>query len=437
MTFFKIYDVTPHLLRGCKKNFYEINALLNQINKAIKQVLNFFKHSVLAKDSNLRSLLSQFTFTRELNFLFLSIFFFALATGINFVTFPTILNQNGVDASKIGLAFTLDALGGILMSFFLSKFVARFSIMKALKIASLSYAVAISLIYFYQSFYLWGAIAFFMGTCWFTYVITRQAWINILLENHQRGVAMGIFSMVISAGLALGPVVVNYIGAKNYLSFLISASFVIISYICLQPLKYTTQPRIEPQRIRLKSFFLRNPRCFLARFFLDFQTYLLMTFTVIFGIRIGLTYEAAGLLISAYMASGFFDVWVGFLLKKINPYKLINIGFLGCLYCFISIILYHDSYVFLLVNYFIFGVFIACIYVSVFKVINEDYTRAKLVAANSTFQLVGSIGSLCGSLIGGYLVNIFGTQGFPITMVLSCIFYLTFLVTYEKKFSQK
>lgn len=355
--------------------------------------------------------------------------------GINLVTFPTILNQNGVDASKIGIAFTLDALGGILMSFFLSRFVGRFQMMRALGIAISLYVASILLIYFYQNFYLWGSIAFVMGICWFGYVITRQAWLNMLLKNKQRGIAMGIFSMLISAGIAFGPVIVRFSGAENYLSFLISAFLAILSYLCLIPLKHTAQPKIESQRIPLKDFFKKNPRCFLGRFFLDFQTYLLLTFAVVFGSKVGLSYEAAGLLITAYMASGFFDVFVGFLLKKISPYKMINIGFLGCMYCFLAITLYSGSYIFLLLTFFIFGLFIACIYVSVFKVCNDDYSSEKLVAANSTFQLIGSAGSLFGSLTGGLLVDIFGTQGFPITMVLSSAFYLTFLVTYEKKYS--
>jgi MFS family permease len=381
------------------------------------------------------SLIKQFTFSKELNLIFLSVLLFASAMGVNLVTFPTILNQHGVDASKIGIAFTLDALGGILMSFFLSKFVGRLRMMKALGVAIFGYVAAILLIYFYKSFYLWSAIAFFMGICWFTFVITRQSWLNMLLQNNQRGVAMGIFSMLISAGIAVGPVIVKFSGANNYSSFLISASLAIFSYICLLPLKHTSQPQIESKRIPLKEFFKTNPRCFLARFFLDFQTYLLLTFTVVFGVKIGLKYEAAGLLISAYMASGFFDVFVGFLLKKISPYKMINIGFLGCMYCFLSLALYSQSYIFLLLIFFLFGIFIACIYVSVFKICNDDYANEKLVAANATFQLIGSCGSLCGSFIGGVLVDVFGTQGFPITIVLSCALYLTFLVTYEKKYS--
>lgn len=352
---------------------------------------------------------------------------------MNIVTFPTILNLHGVDPAHIGISFTLDIVGGIVMSIFLSRLVAKLGMMNSLRLAAFAYAGLILVIYFYKNFLLWISIVFLMGACWFIYVIVRQSWLNIILENKQRGIGLGIFSMTTSAGVALGPIIVSFCGASNYLSFLISAALVILSFLCLIPLKSSIPPKIASRPIYLKDFFKKNPLCFLARFFLDFQSYLLLTFSVIFGVKIGLSYEAAGLLISAYMASAFCDVWVGFLLKKTKPFKLINIGFLGCLYCFLFIILYHESYFLLLVTYFLFGIFVACIYVSVFKVMNEDYHKEKLVAANATFQLIGAIGSICGSLAGGYLVNIFGTNGFPITISLSCILYISFLIIYDKK----
>lgn len=384
----------------------------------------------------MKNFFRQLFFSRELNLIFFSIFLFAIALGMNAVTFPAMLNNYGVDAAHIGIAFTLDCLGGIVMSIFLSRIVGKLKMMRTMAIAAIAYSEIILAIYFYQGFYLWILLAFAMGNLWFMYVITRQAWMNMLLTDEQRGIGLGIFSMLISAGIALGPVVIKFTGAQNYSSFAIAAFLTIFSFFCLLPLGKKSPPILDSKRIALRSFFRKNPRIFLARFFLDFQSYVLLTFTVIFGVKIGLSYEIAGLLISAYMASGFCDLMVGFFLKKWNPYQIINCGFLGCLCSFLLIIFFHN-YQFLLCCYFFFGIFIACIYVSSFKVCNDDFDAHELVAANSTFQLIGALGSLCGSLIGGILFNIFGAIGFPITIVLSCLFYLGFFVIYEKKFVNK
>lgn len=373
---------------------------------------------------------------KEIFPLLLSILLFATAIGIDLVTFPTILNQHHISASKIGFAFTCEVFGTIIISFFITKIIAKFGVMNALRFSSFGYAGAILIIYFYRGFYLWISLAFLMGSCWLIYVITRQSWLNAIVSNKNRGIVLGFFSMTISAGLAIGPVIASISGVDNYRSFIISALIVIASYLSLLPLRHKAPKKIDTKRISLKKFFIKNPRCFLGRFFLDFQTYFLLTFTVIYGRMIGLSYERAGLLISVFMASGFCDIIVGFLLRKFDPYRLMLIGFLIYMCCFIFIIFYHESYALLLATYFIFGIGVACIYVSVFKIANDDYSKNELVAANSTFQIVGSLGSLFGAAIGGFFVEIFGAQGFPVLMILSCVLYLTILIIYEKKLTK-
>lgn len=356
--------------------------------------------------------------------------------GINFVTLPSVLSKNGIDAGRIGLAATCDILAGIFISFFLSKISAKLGVMRTLFTSSSLYAIALLLIYFYQNFYLWLGFCFIMGASWFSFVIIRQAWLNSLMTDLQRGIGLGVLSTTISAGFAFGPIAVNIFGSESYYSFIASAILALLAFTALLLIKIKAQIQVESQRIKFKDFFKDNPRCFLAKFFLDTQYCFLITFTVIFGKKIGLSAEKSGLLISSYMVSGLFDVYVGFLLKKYNPYKLINIGFLGGLTLFTAITIYHESYIFLLITYFILGLFAALIYVSSLTITNQSYHKERLVAANATLQSIGLIGALFSSIIGGYLINIFDYRGFTLNIILGCICYLTFLVIYEKKFNK-
>ena len=371
-------------------------------------------------------------FIRKTKFLYLSFFLFATTIGINLVTFPSILKLNKISPSQIGIAFAIEVCGVAFMSFFLSKFVARFGIINALKIASIIYSSIILIIYFYVSFIFWLLLIFILGCCWLIFAISRLSWLNLFLNDDERGIGLGIFSALISGGIAFGPVIVKFSGAESYLSFAISAISVLCASLCLNPLKTELQPQINSERISMIKFLKKNPNSFFSRFFLDFTTYSMLSLTVVFGTGIGFSNENSGLLITAYMTSGFFDIFVGFMLKKTPAKTLINIGYLGCLYCFLLISLYHESFYFLMTLFFLFGLFIACIYVSVFKMINEDYEEKDLIPANSTFQFVGTCGALMGSLICGFMINFFGAQGFPITICFGCLFYLTFLVIYEK-----
>lgn len=378
-------------------------------------------------------MLNDLKFSRDLNLLFLSIFLFAIAMGMNMVGFPSILSQNSVRPSLVGMSWSIDIVGGIVASFFLSRLVKKVGILKSLKISSSIYALSILAIYFYQNFFLWISIAFLMGVCWFTYVITRQSVLNILIEETQRSVALGIFSLVIAVGIGIGPVIAKITGATNYLTFIISASFTIISYLCLSSLKHLSNIDLDANKIRLKEFFKDNPHNFLARFFCDFQTFLLLTLSVIYGKKLGLSYEKSGILISAFAFSGFFDIVVGFLLKKINPYKIIQTGYFTGLISFSLAIFFDLPYILLILVYFFYGCSIACIFVSSFHITNSQYEKGKLVAANSTFQLIGASGSILGALIGGYFIDIFDSNGLPIAIVLAASIYLIFSLIYDSK----
>jgi len=372
-------------------------------------------------------------FQKPISRLIISAFLFSTAIGIDAVTFPTILLKNGFDPLRIGIASSFEIISGIIMSLFLAVIVGKFGLKKLLPITAYIYAIAILIIFFCSNFYFWLLIIFIMGSCWVLYAIMRQAWSHSLIKDSNRGVITGAYSMTISIGLAAGPAIVKFSGADNYLSFIISAIFVLLSLVILNISKNSINLKISDEEIPLLTFFKNNPRCFLGRFFFDFQSFALISFSVVFGKKIGLSPEDAGLLITAFMSSFFFDLLVGFMLKKHSPYKLINIGFVGFLICILTVGIFYESYKILIATYFIMGIFAACIYVAVITVANNDYKKANLIAANSTMQVVGSIGALCGGLIGGFLIQIFDAKGFIITITFSSLSYLIFLVIYEKR----
>ena len=135
------------------------------------------------------------------------------------------------------------------MSFFLSKFVKKFGIVLSLRIASILYASIVLIIYFYSSFWWWLILVFILGCCWLIFAICRLSWLNLLLSDEERGLGIGIFSALISAGLAFGPIIVKILGAENYLSFTISALMVLGCSFCLNPLKKELKPQINSERI--------------------------------------------------------------------------------------------------------------------------------------------------------------------------------------------
>ena len=385
----------------------------------------------------MKNLVTELKFSKEINFLFLSILLFAIAVGSLLVILPAILLEKGFAPYQVNIYFAFEMAGGIAMSFYLTKIVARLNSFQTIKIASISYAAITSIMYFCSNFYLWFLISFAIGMLWFMFVITRQSWLNMLIHNEQRGIATAIFTMAIAVGIFIGPIIVKINGATSYLSFLIVSLLTVISFICLQPLKKIEIPEISSQKIKIKKFFNDNPELFLSRFFTDFQVFLTLTCTVTFGIKIGLSAETAGLLISSFMFSCVIDIFIGDAFKKYSAQRIINFGFLGSFFCFLAIYLLYQYYAILLVIYFILGIFCGCMFIGNLKLLNDSYDKQDLLAANSTFQLIASLGSMAAAILGAFLINIFGILAFPPTLLFSPVIYLIFITFHARKHATK
>jgi len=373
-------------------------------------------------------------FEQKTKFLYASFVFFATAFGMNLVLFPALLQANNIKPATISYTFVFETIGIIIASLSFSYLALRLKPWRIFALAVIVYAFLVLLIYFTaNNLIIWFSFTFVLGCCWLIIVVSRFAWLNIFLTQQNRGLGVAFFSTAISLGLAIGPVLVKFLGAVNYFTFAISGSFILLAMLVLLPIKNYIIPNTEnldiANKITLKSFWQKNKQCFLARFFLDFQTYTLMTCTVIFGKSIGFSPENAGLLITAYMTSTVFDVVAGFLLKKYQEKNLINIGFGICFICFniifLLVLFKYQSYFLLLWLYFFYGCGIAFLFVSVFAMMSNNY-QGQEMQAGSTFQLIGTLGAFFGILSTSFLMMWSVTFGFMLNIILASVGYFLF-----------
>jgi len=364
-----------------------------------------------------------------------SIFIAAISYGINTTAFSATLIKHDISPFLIGIAASIELLAGVKISFILSKIVARIKILYAVIMFGTIYALSVALIFFYQNFYLWLFFCILNGACWFSLLVIRSAWINAIINDKNRSVILALTTTVFCGGFSFGSLIVKFLGTENYLSFLLSSALIAVSILALILIKNTIPEKIDSQRISFREFFKHNPRIALSRFLLDFQNSCIVCLTIVFGVKIGLTPENAGLLIAAFMSSGFCDLYAGFLVKKYNRYNMIYIGFIACLLMITLAIFLYKSFAALLLIYFLFGAGTALIFVAAMTIVNESFAQEKLIAANSTFQSIGSLGAVFGSVVGGLFMQLFSFYGFFITIILSEITYLAFIFFYEKKSS--
>lgn len=356
-----------------------------------------------------------------------SFFLTALTAGIIMVISPNVYNNNNV--SDIGIAglLALEFLFAVIVTSFLSHFSKKASIIKLSMIAAIVYAILALMVFFYVNYFFRVILAILLGSCWLSFVTMRLSWLNDIVNNKQRAMAIGLYSAIVSLGFTLGPVIVKAFGADNYFVMLLASAQVILAFVVLLPIQKSQPKNLDSKRISLKRFFVKNPRCFAARFLLDFQVSAILFFTVVFGKKIHLSAEDSGLLISAFAISGLFDFIIGFFILKYNPYRIISVAFTGTLMCFLLVSVFHDFYKITAILYFCYGVFAGFIFIAVATITNNSYAKEKLLAANATFQILGVTGTIFGILVCGILMQIFDFYGYFLTVILANLAYFSIL----------
>jgi MFS family permease len=359
-------------------------------------------------------------------FLLLNVFLFSFSAGINAVSFPFILYQYQVPPALIGIIEGVEIMAGVLIAKFLCKISQKFGVLKTILIFAAIEAAIILLLPLYYNFWWWILLVFISGLSWFSVIALRQSWLNIVTTNNHRSMVLALNSTMICAGFALGPVVVKIVGAGHYLLFIISAILVVASCFILFFIS-NHQPRLDEEKVDYRQIIKSHKISFIAKFLLDLQMAVVILFTVIYGIKSGLSAENSGILVSVFMLIGLADFLIGWMIKNKELQKYINFGFIGFLGSFVFLPFVIKNYYLAILVYGVYGWFVSLVFISIVTKVNHNQNKKDLIAINSALQAVGGFGAVCGTFLVGIFMEIFATNGFVMLIVLANVVY--FLLT--------
>ncbi|MES2677119.1 MAG: MFS transporter [Pseudomonadota bacterium] len=358
--------------------------------------------------------------------LLFSTFLFTFSAGINAVSFPLILYQHQVSPVLIGVIEGVEILAGVLIAKFLYGLSHKIGALRMILIFAVIEAAMILILPLHYSFWWWIFLVLISGLSWFIIIALRQSWINISTTNNRRSMILALNSTMICAGFALGPIAVKLIGAGQYLVFIISAILVLISCFSLLVIR-KHQPKLDAEKADYWQIIKTHKSGFIARFLLDLQIVVIILFTVIYGLKNGLSAENSGILVSAFMTVGLADFFIGWMINNKELQKYINFGFLGALLAIAFLPWAIGNYYLAIGVYVIYGWFISLIFISVITKVNHNQNKKDLIVINSALQAVGGLGALCGTLLVGIFMQIFDAQGFVMLIVLANLVYFLIL----------
>lgn len=354
---------------------------------------------------------------------------FAIAQGLSYPLLSFILQRQGVSSGMIGLSAAMTPIGFIVSSPFIPA-VSRFfgAGRTALTCAALS-ALLLALIGWTQDVYAWFLLRFLLGVAVNPLYVLSEVWMIALAPPSRRGRIMGIYTTLISAGFAAGPLCLLLFGSEGWPPFLVGIAAFCICGICLALVLHRL-PDMNGEGSRVSVFgFL--PLAWLLLFAVvvgaGFEQGVLALLPV-YGTSHGIAEASMSALLAVMIAGNIaLQVPLGLLAERwsarVVRFVCVAITVLGCA---LLPMLINSPLVWPFV--FLLGAVSYGIYTMSIIELGEKFSGPTLVAGNAAFAMMWGVGGIAVPPAAGTAMDILGPSGLPLTLGLLCLLLAVFTV---------
>lgn len=363
-----------------------------------------------------------------------SCFFYGISIGMDFVIIPLMFKDYGASKSLIGLLMGIEIAAAVIMAPLLPRLVRRFGMGRILLIAGIIRNGTLLILPLWQGPLFWFPAMLCAGTGGFTLFIATQMWLNTLADNKRRATVLSALTALLSLGIAMGPLLLHATGRTGFLPFLVSSLCCCLIAFPFYSVRSTLPKRMEEKPIHVLAVIRKSPIPALGGSVSDFIFFSMTSFLVIYGLAHGLSEAQAALLITAMMLGGILiEIPVGWLSDQINRPLMVVICTSILLICSQLLrVVINDTYTPWILFTFCAGA-MGGLYTSSLALLAESFKDKDVIAANSAFAMMNSIGGLSGVVLSGFAMDSWGSEGLTYSIASICVLYLTMnLVKYRR-----
>jgi MFS family permease len=299
-------------------------------------------------------------------------------------------------------------------------------------------------------------VIFVHGMGCYTLLVLMQTWVNTIQFKGNKGLMVALYSTAISVGFAVGPIVVNMVGnnPEEWASIKALFDFVsantglvlssdksvafgiaaVLSAFGMLPVLvfWAFIPNVSfGGTARIWKAITQNKGAMFSMAMAGVSNFSVAAFITIYGLKNGLSFADASLLLTAFMlGSLLLEVPIAALSDYFDRRYFIVGCTLACLVCavYLPIAIYTPVNAWVLV--FVWGGTIAAIYSVALAIVGERYTDLdEQIAANAGYSLMESIGGTVGILAIGLSMTLIGTDGMPYIIMFASLVYFSFALT--------
>lgn len=347
---------------------------------------------------------------------------FAVAQGLSYPLLSFILQRQGVPPGMIGLSAAMTPIGFIVSSPLIPGLAKRFGAGRtALACAALS-ALLLALVGWTQDLNAWFVLRFLLGFAVNPLYVLSEVWIIALAPPSRRGRIMGVYTTVISAGFAAGPLCLLVVGAEGWPPFLVGIGAFLVCGLCLGAVLHRL-PEMNGEGGHI-SVFGFVPLAWLLLFAVvvaaGFEQGVLALLPV-FGVSYGISESGMAALLAVMIAGNIaLQVPLGLLAERWTA-RLVRLACvsLTVLGCALLPALIDTPLVWPFV--FLWGAVSYGVYTMAIIELGERFTGAMLVAGNAAFAMMWGVGGIAVPPAAGAAMDFFGAPGLPLVLGFLCL----------------
>lgn len=345
----------------------------------------------------------------------------ALCIGIALGLFPALLALNvdamGYATTSNGLLAAMHGLAGFVVSPLVPKLVASFGSLRTYIASTVMASVMIVLFTVFYSLEAFFVLRFILGLGLGVQWIVSESWMSQVAIGPRRGTIISLYVVVLSIGLAIGPMIMAFAGTAGMAPFLIAAALICISFI---PLLFLPQQKVsegsERRALPLLTAMLRKPSAMLAGAVDGLVFQVLMALLPIYFLHLGSSETTALSMLNAFFVGGVaLQVVVGYVLDRTSPAKVLILSSVITMACLGLIAMRFEAST-LWIIMFIMGEPTAAIYTAGLASVNDSFSAEDMPSGTAAYTMIWHVGGLSGPALAGIAMDWWDPFGLPLVV---------------------
>ena len=344
--------------------------------------------------------------------------------GLTMPLLSLVLDHQGVDETLIGLNAGTYFIAVFAVAPLATRLLRARGPAMLMLASILATVVLLALLRAFPNVWLWFPLRFALGMAASFLWIAGEAWVNHSATETHRGRIIAIFGIVVSAGFALGPLILSMTGTEGWAPFLVTIALLLVAAAVLAG-ALGSSPKLRGKTGPLARYVLLAPVAMFGYFVFAAGDAMLLTFLPIYAAGLGVgEVDAIRLLTVLAVGSMALQYPVGWLADRVSNYAIAAamgaILLAGSAALPWALPLPAISIVFM----FFYGGALGALYTISLVLLGRRFKGADLSAASAMLAVMFCIGSFIWPSAGGAALDRFGGDAMPVSLIVAYAFFL-------------